>query len=364
MTGVAGDLIVVGAGPWGLACAWACAAAGARVRVLDDGGPPAGWVAAGMLGAWSEAEEGRDDLNALLRRSADAWPGFAGALGKAAGTDPGYLPSGTVLVAHRPEHIGAVRHRLSTMAGSDAPRPWRSGAQLREREPGLSPRVAGGADLPHEHQVDPRRFLGALRAAARATGVEIVRDTAAAVRRDHVALASGGDLRAARVLLAAGATAGRLSARVNVRPVKGQILRLGVPEGGSMPIRRIVRTPTVYLVPRADGELVVGATSEETGDLCVDAGAVQHLLEEAIHVVPGVGDLEWREAAAGLRPATKDGMPAIGEDADGVLWATGGLRHGILLAPSVAGAIAGMVAGDALPEWARPFSPEAACVSP
>lgn len=349
--------MVVGAGPWGLACAWRCAAEGAHVRVIDDGRAPAGWVAAGMLGAWSEAEEGREALNALLRRAAAAWPRFAGALAGAAGADPAYRRSGTVLVAHRPEHIGAVRHRLAAMAGGGGPPRWISGPDLRGVEPGLSPRVAGGADLPGEHQADPRRLLDALRAAARASGVEIVRDAATAVRRHAVALASGGRLRAGRVVLAAGWAAGRLSDRVPLRPVKGHILRLGAPEGQGLPIRRVVRTPSVYLVPRADGELVVGATSEEAGDLRVGAGAVHRLLDEAIHVVPGVRDLEWREAAAGLRPVTTDGLPALGEDADGVIWAAGGYRHGILMSPSIAEAIAQVVAGGDLPEWTRPFSP-------
>ena len=155
------------------------------------------------------------------------------------------------------------------------------------------------------------------------------------------------------MLVGAGAASGRLGAPVAVRPVKGQILRLRAREGDGLPIDRVVRTPAVYLVPRADGELVVGATSEEAGDLRVDAGAVQRLLEEAIHAVPGVRDLEWREAAAGLRPATPDGLPALAEDADGVLWATGGYRHGILLTPAVAEDAAALVAG------AR----EAACAS-
>ncbi len=356
MTGDAGDLIVVGAGPWGLACAWACASAGARVRVVNDGAPPAAWVAAGMLGPWSEAEEGRDALNALLARSAAAWPGFARALSDASGRDPGFRASGTVLAAHRPEHIGAVRHRLAR-PGDCGEVGWSPGAALREIEPGLSPRVAGGADLPGEHQVEPRRLLRALRVAAEAAGVGFVGARASAVRRDAVELAAEPTLRAGRVLLAAGAGAARLSARVPVRPVKGQVVRLGAAPGRDLPVARVVRTPSVYLVPRDDGELVVGATSEEAGDRRVEAGAVQRLLEEAIHAVPGVRDLEWREAAAGLRPATADGLPALGEDDDGLLWATGGHRHGVLMAPCVAEAIARAAAGDAAPDWAAALSP-------
>jgi len=314
-------------------------------------------VAAGMLGPWSEAEDGRVVLNAMLRAAAEAWPDFAGRLAEAAGADPGYLRSGAVLVAARPEHIGVVRHRIEAMAAPGPTRPWVSGSSLRAIEPGLSPRIAGGADMPDEHQVDPRRLLGALRDALRGAGVEVEHDSAVAVRRHAVELASGRQLRARRVLIASGWTATRLSPRVALRPVKGQILRLGAQPGGDVPIRRVVRTPSVYLVPRADGELVVGATSEEASDRRVSAGAVHRLLDEAIHVVPDVRELELREAAAGLRPTTADGLPVLGEDEDGVLWAAGGFRHGVLMTPSVAGAVAELAADGALPEWALPFSP-------
>lgn len=351
------DLLVVGGGLWGMAAAWRCAESGARVRVIHDGGPPAGSVAAGMLGPWSEAEDGQAALNAMLRAAAQAWPGFASRLAETAGVDSGYLRSGAVLVAARPEHIGAVRHRLTSMAALGSPRPWISGSGMRAIEPGLSPRVAGGADLPDEHQVDPRRLLSALRTALHGAGIEVVHDSATTVRRHLVELASGRRLRAGRVLVAAGWTATRLSARVTLRPVKGQILRLAAPPGGDTPIRRVVRTPSIYVVPRADGELVVGATSEEASDARVSAGAVHRLLDEAIRAVADVRELELREASAGLRPATPDGLPVLGEDAGGVLWAAGGSRHGVLMTPSAAEAIAEVAATGAPPGWTAPFSP-------
>ncbi len=351
------DLVIVGAGPWGLSCAWRCAALGARVCVIDDGRPPAGWAAAGMLGVWSEAEEGRDALNVVLHRSAQSWPSFAHDLARAADRDPGYLRSGTVAVADRPEHIGALRHRVAQSTRTGAVQRWVSAAGLRAIEPGLSPAVAGGVDLADEHQVDPRRLLVALRQAAQTGAVEIVRGVARTVRRDAVDLASGRRLRAGRVVIAAGWGAARLGDCPGLRPVKGQILRLEARAGDETPIQRVVRTPSVYLVPRADGELVIGATSEEASDLEVTAEAVHRLLDDAIHVVPGVRDMQWREATAGLRPATGDGLPILGEDQDGVIWATGGYRHGILMSPSVADAVASLVSGGDVPEWALPLSP-------
>jgi len=133
---------------------------------------------------------------------------------------------------------------------------------------------------------------------------------------------------------------------VPVRPVKGQVLRLAPRPGRDAPIARTVRTPAVYLVPRPGGEVVVGATVEEAADRTVTVGAVHDLLDEAVRVVPDVRELALIEAAAGRRPATPDGLPALGVDPeDGLVWAAGGYRHGILLAPLAAHAVARAAAG-------------------
>jgi glycine oxidase len=348
---------VVGAGPWGLATAWRAAGAGASVRVLDDGGRPAAHVAAGMLGPWSEATDGERDLHDLLVRAIRAWPAFARELEAASGADPGFRRSGAVAVAARPEHVPLVRRRLETLAAWGEPVAWATPSALRELEPGLGSAVAGGADLPGEHQVEPRALLRALRGACATAGVEIVQGRAAALRHGPVVvLEDGRTLSAGRVVLAAGWAAGRLSPRVPVRPVKGQILRLRAEPGAPLPIARTVRAPSVYLAPR-DGEVVVGATMEERGDLRVTVDAVHELLHEALRIVPELGELELAEAAAGRRPATADGRPAIGPDEDGVVWAAGGYRHGLLLAPPAAEAAAAALAGSPLPDWAAALSP-------
>jgi glycine oxidase len=367
------DLLVIGAGPWGLATSWAAAREGARVELLDDGARPAAWVAAGMLGPWSEAADGEEDLHALMARAADAWPGFARALGAASGEDPGYRATGALLAAARPEHLAQVRRRLATLAAWGAERPWLTGSALRRLEPGLGPAVSGGADLPDEHQAEPRALLRALHAACRAAGVRVRAARATAlVRRDgrvRGAAVEGGEVAAGRVVLAAGWAAGRLADGVPVRPVKGQILRLRAVGGAPLPLARTVRTPSVYLAPR-DGEVVVGATMEERADVHVTAAATHELLDEALQAAPELGELELAEASAGRRPATLDGRPAIGEDpADGLVWAVGGYRHGVLLAPVAAEAACAVALGRDLPEWARGLEParfaerEAACAS-
>lgn len=368
------DLVVVGAGPWGLAAAWRAAERGARVTLLDDARQPAAWVAAGMLGPWSEAADGEDELHRLQVAAAGRWPAFAAKLRGASGVDPGYRGGGTLMVAARPEDIGPVRQHMERLGRLGCAVPWIPGSDLRKQEPGLAPGVAGGLALDDEAQVDPRRLLTALHGACRATGVELRAEAAVALHRDEarrvagVELAGGRVVRGARVALAAGHAASRLAARVPLRPVKGQAIRLRTAGGAAPPARRVLRTPSAYVVPRPDGEVVVGATVEERGDAVPTAGGAHELLDDAIAALPDLRELELVEVAAGLRPATPDGAPAIGVDPDdGLLWAVGGYRHGVLLAPLAGEAVAALAAGDRVPGLAA-FGParfsglEALCV--
>ncbi len=157
---------------------------------------------------------------------------------------------------------------------------------------------------------------------------------------------------AEQVVLAAGAWAAQIDglpadARVPVRPVKGQLLRLRDPAGPGL-LRRVVRFEGGYLVPRADGRYVLGATIEERGfEMQPTAGAVYELLRDAHELVPGVSELEIEELCVGLRPGTPDNAPVIGPGAlEGLIWATGHHRNGILLAPLTAELLAGVLAGE------------------
>jgi glycine oxidase len=167
------------------------------------------------------------------------------------------------------------------------------------------------------------------------------------------------------VVVAAGAESGGVEgipehARVPVRPVKGQILRLRARPPVALPARRVIRSPEVYVVPREDGELVIGATVEERGwDRSVTAGGVLELLRRAYEALPGIAELDLVETAAGLRPGTPDNGPIVGAGGiSGLWWATGHWRNGILLAPVTADAIAGMLAGEDAPPELFPFEPQ------
>ena len=171
------------------------------------------------------------------------------------------------------------------------------------------------------------------------------------------------ELRADAVVVAAGARSGQLGglpehARVPVRPVKGQLLRLRDPAGPGL-LDRVLRTEECYVVPRGDGRYVLGATTEERGfDETVTAGALHDLLRDAIEVVPGIAELELQDASAGLRPGTPDNAPVIGRGAlDGLHWATGHYRHGMLLAPLTADLVLAGMTGVPLPELAGAASP-------
>jgi glycine oxidase len=213
----------------------------------------------------------------------------------------------------------------------------------------VSPSVRGGLFSEQEASVDSRRLVDALAARVQVReGAEV-----AGVARDHVTLANGETITAGRVVVCAGAWSG--FAGVPVRPVKGQVIRLR----GELPAQRMVRTEHVYVVPRQNGEVVLGATVEERGfDTTVTAGAVHELLREGYRVLPELAELELVDVSAGLRPGTPDNDPIVGTREDGVLVATGHYRNGILLTPVTAETIAALLAGDAAPPEALPFAPE------
>ncbi|MFF5174897.1 glycine oxidase ThiO [Micromonospora sp. NPDC000089] len=354
------DVAVVGAGPVGLAIAWRCASRGLRVDVHDPApGSGASRVAAGMLSPVAEAYFGEPELTGLLADSAARWPGFAAELAGAAGTGIGYATEGTLVVGLTADDLAEAGRLWSYQRGLGLPITPLRPSQLRDREPALSPRLRGGAVAPGDHQVDPRRLVAALRVAAERAG--------ATPRPGPVADLS--DLDAAVTVVAAGCGAAALTG-LPVRPVKGQVLRLRTPGRGMPGFRHVIRGyadgEPVYLVPRQDGEVVVGATVEERADTEVTAGAVLRLLRAAVDLVPELAEYELVEAAAGLRPGTPDNAPILGPlpGRPGVLAATGHHRHGIVLTPVTADLITELiVTGEADPLLA-PFAPDRFATAP
>jgi glycine oxidase len=354
------DVAVAGGGAIGLACAWRAAQRGLRTVVLDSGDPAAWQVAAGMLAPVTESQFGEAELLELNLRSAGAFTDFCAELAEASGADPGLLATGTLAVARDRDDAEALERLLAFRRerGLDVERLRPS--QARRAEPALAPTVRLALDVPGDHSVDPRRLVAALAAALERAGGTLRRARVAALTGDGLELAGGETVSAEQVVLATGAAeiAVPEDARVPVRPVKGQILRLRDPRGPGL-VERTIRGLDAYLVPRADGGYVLGATMEERGhDLAPTAGGVYELLRDMSELVPGVLELEIEELNVGLRPATPDNLPAIGPGAlDGLVWATGHFRNGIVLAPVTADLVVTALTGGRLPDWAVPADP-------
>ena len=279
-----------------------------------------------MLAPVTEADFGEDELLRLNLGSAALWPSFAAELEEATGMSVGYHAGGALVVAVDRDDAEELQrlHALQTSLGLESK--WLVPSAARAVEPGLAPRIAGAIDAPGEAQVDPVAVVDAL--------VRAFEDAGGRIQRTDVK--SLDDVDADQVVLAAGAWSSAL-AGVRVHPVKGQLLHLRSRDSAAAVAGRIIRTPRCYIVPRPDGRVVVGATSEEKGfDTSVDAGAVHQLLEAAWEVLPDVWELEFVQVIAGLRPATPDNRPLIGRASDRLIHATGHYRNGILLAPLTA----------------------------
>jgi glycine oxidase len=368
------DVLVVGGGIIGLVTAWRAAQRGFTTAVVDpEPGGGAARVAAGMLAAVTELHHGEQTLLGLNLASARRYPDFAAELTEATGHDLGYRRCGTLAVALDADDRAHLRdlHALQQRSGLESE--WLSGRECRRLEPMLAPGVRGGLRVDGDHQIDPRRLAGALVAACERAGVVFHRTWAerlsvAAGRAVGVLTRAGTALSAGQVVLAAGSLSGRLAGVPDevlppVRPVKGQVLRLTVPRRYapflSRTVRAVVRGSQVYLVPRENGELVVGATSEELGwDTTVTAGGVYELLRDAHELVPGITELPLTETLAGLRPGSPDNAPLLGPtELEGLLLATGHYRNGVLLTPVTGDAMAHVLATGELPDEARPFTP-------
>jgi glycine oxidase len=365
------DAVVVGGGVIGLACAWRAAAAGARVRVIERENPGAGasGVAAGMLAPVGEATWGEEELLRLALASAERWPAFAAEVEADSDGEVGYVESGALHVALDRDEAEALDRRHELMRSLDLEAERLRPREARELEPGLAPGVAGAVHAPGEASVDTRALTASLVAALEACGGELVTDADVVEpvrdgdRLAGVRTADGTEHRADNVVLAAGCWSGALGwlrgdARPPVRPVKGQVLTLTGP-AGEPPCSRIVASERVYLVPRQDGRLIVGATVEEQGfDVRVTAGGVHELLREAYRALPEVAELELVATLAGMRPGTPDNAPLIGPGAiDGLILATGHYRNGVLLAPVTADAVASLLAGEAPNVDLKAFDP-------
>lgn len=368
------DVLVVGGGIIGLGVAWRTAQRGLGVTLVDPApGGGAAQVAAGMLAPVTELQYGEEPLLRLGMASNERYAAFAAELTALTGLDTGYRQTGTLAVALDSDDREELRELHGFHQRLGLASHWLTGRECRKLEPMLAPGVRGGLHVTDDHQVDGRRLSAALVEACTRAGVRLHRASAAELlvtggRASGVRLDDGEQLSADRIVLAAGPHSHLLPGLPEdvlpaIRPVKGQILRLRIPDAYapflSRNVRAVVRGQHVYLVPRADGELVIGATSEEQGyDTTVTAGGVYELLRDAHELVPGLTELPLVETAAGLRPGSPDNAPLLGPTAlPGLVAATGHYRNGVLLTPVTADLLAEYLATGTTPGLAAPFSP-------
>ena len=362
------SVAIIGAGVVGLGIAWRIAGR-AAVTLFDRGkaGSGASHAAAGMLAACCEAEPGEEALIALGRESQARWPAFAEELLRVSGIDVELRREGILHLALTADDQAEIAQRLEFQRQLDLPLEWLSAAATRAREPHLAGKIAGALFSPEDHQVDNRKLVQALRVAAEAAGATIcehrpVKEIVVQGGRAKGVLLQDETMAAADiVVLAAGAWSRGIAGlppdrRPPVRPLKGQVLTLRMDAAAPL-ISHVVWAPGAYMVPRRDGRLIVGATVEEKGfDETITAGGVLTLLEAAWRAVPAVEELPIEEMCVGHRPGSRDDAPILGRGPlEGLFYATGHHRNGILLAPVTADAMARLILDDMVEPAIKPF---------
>lgn len=337
-----GSVIVVGGGVIGLATARELQHRGWSVR-LYDAAPASGasYAAAGMLAPAAETVWGQHTLYPLMRESSSLYSDFVASLESESGQEVRWLHTETLVVGAESgdraelDQLVALQqqlgHRTERLTATAA----------RALEPALAPQLAGGVRLPDDHQVDPRLLTAALLTVLDRARIpvrqNVIRLVTEGDRTMGIELADGTVDRADQVLLCTGADVIQGAPESGIRPVYGDILRLRIPAHRprliERTIRGLVRGRTVYVVPRQDRELVVGATVREDDFPGPSTEGVLQLLTDARRLLPGIVDTQLSEVTARARPGSADDLPVIRRYDDGLSAANGFFRHGILLTP-------------------------------
>jgi glycine oxidase len=363
------DVIVIGAGIIGAACAFELAHAGARVSVFDARqiGQGATQASAGVLAPYIEGHE-EGPLRALGRRSLDLYDAFIERVRSASGLTVQYTRGGTIEIALEPEHAQALQDSARALRSEGIAVQWLDPDALVEVEPLAATGAYGGLLIETHGFVGVPDFTEALAAAAMQAGARIASDSRvlsieAGTDGRVIVRTENGASSADRVVLAAGSWSGQVGVAgvaetVGVKPVRGQLLHLAWPT--SQPLRHVLWGTDCYLVPWLNGRVLVGATVEDAGfDERATAAGVRDLLEAGCALVPQLWQASFEEVRVGLRPAAPDGLPVVGrsEVVPGLVYATGHYRNGVLLAPLTAALVRKLVMSDdkddAL-EWLRP----------
>jgi glycine oxidase len=360
---------IIGGGIIGLSIGWQLARKGMNVQIFerDAAGKGASWVAAGMLAPRSEAGFEESEQLAFGLESVRLYPQFLKELEQDTGTKVAMEPNGSLMIGLNRDDTERLRRMYDFRKKIGLPLTWLSGAEARELEPLISPRTVSAVSIPDDIHIDNHKLVEALREAflrCKGTLHEHTPVEQVHIERDRVVnlRAAGKNFDAGTVILSAGSWSKSISGIPEsitppVRPVKGQIITMRMDK--SCELKHIIRATDAYFVPKEDGRLVLGATSEEMGfDTTISAGLIKDLLEHAWEAVPSIYDLKIEIIEAGLRPASRDHEPIIGPtEISNLYYATGHFRSGILFAPVTAYGVAEMLSTKTVPPILRHYLP-------
>lgn len=370
------SFIVLGGGIIGLSCALELRLRGADVTVLEAGecGGQASGAAAGMLAPYSENPEYPDEFFRLCRESLGLYPQWQRRVRELSGMDFEYTECGSLYVAYHEADLLALESRLRWQREHGSSGEILRGAELFAAEPGVSREVVAALRTPEESHIYAPDFVEALKTACLKAGV-IVRERLGELEptewergAEVRGMSPSGEavFRADRLVVCTGAWAGKLSGRLGLRlpvqPIRGQICAYewGAGKEGHVPVRHMIFSSQGYLVQKANGTLVCGASEDVAGfDSSVTERGIARLLRWNKRVLPALEQAQPFHRWAGLRPATLDGRPLIGrlERAERVIFAAGHYRNGILLSPVTAKLVADLAEGRKMEPWQTIFRP-------
>ena len=368
------DVLVIGGGVIGLTIARALALRGVENVLLVERarlGAEASSAAAGMLAPQAEADDADDFFN-LCTQSRDVYPTFAAALREETGIDSELDRTGTLYLALTEHDQREIEHRYDWQVRAGLTVQKLNPADARSLEPCISESVRGALKFPNDIQVENRRLLNALIAANQKLGVRLTTGTTVEsirINRGRIegAETSGGFVSTGKIVVSGGAWssfirfAGAASPNPRIEPVKGQMVCLNSADSAPSIARHVIYSPRGYLVPRRDGRVLAGSTTEQAGfDKEVTVSGISSILSNALEISPRLSDLPLVGVWAGLRPRAQDSLPLLGPCAEipGLVFATGHYRNGILLAPITGELIAGAIVDNVIPSELSAFSPD------
>ena len=364
------DVVVVGGGVIGLSVARALARKQVGSVVLVERGElgrEASFAAAGMLAPQAEANVA-DKFFQLCCRSRDLYPTFAAQLFEETGIDIELDRTGTLYCAFTEHDRAELEKRFEWQRRLGLPVEQLTSREARELEPSLSEKVLSGLRFPLDIQVENRHLLRALIAASEKLGVKICANTTVEslrIERGKVAgvTTSQGFLNTRNIVIAGGAWSSFIKTenaapQLHIEPVRGQMMCFGA---HTTLARHVIYSPRGYIVPRRDGRLLAGSTTEAAGFVKeVTPAGLESIRRHALEIVPGIADLKLADSWAGLRPRAADELPVLGKtgETDGLFFATGHYRNGILLAPLTGELIAALIADNVVATELQTFAPD------